>query len=422
MPFFWRGAQEGFMLEALLIITFAGVILASCRRMGMGNPFQIYFMVWFLVISGYYVSIQTYIGVSSEFLIAIFVAKFFSFLLLFIAYSQNQGVAQLIKSLSISERQDQLIIFAQIAVTVALPFAYLRAITLAGGEDIFTVFGYIKLRSAMTQDGYSFGLLGYFFILSYVISSLTTFSYRQGSAHLGRLALSVLVSLSYVYLGTGRTNILLLLCLLITPLVISGAVRLKGILVSVLVLAGLIIFIAVMTAKGISTDAGFLENIDSFSENLKGYTIAPFLALSKLVALEPNIDWGENTFRFFISLQYALGISDIQPVPLIRGYAFVPNLTNVYTAYDVYFRDFSYLGIFIPPAFLIIHYWLYRKAIRFGGVWIFYYSASVYPLVMQFFQDQYFSLASMWFQLGVWYWLLLMPRTERTAIGSIGHA
>jgi oligosaccharide repeat unit polymerase len=146
------------------------------------------------------------------------------------------------------------------------------------------------------------------------------------------------------------------------------------------------------------------------------------LAFSQLFESSPSPDWGVHTFRFFIALQYVLGISAITPKPLVREFDFVPDPTNVYTAYDVYFRDFAYFGILVPPTFLILHYWLYRKAMRLGGVWIFYYSASVYPLVMQFYQDQYFSLLSMWIQIIFWYWIFLRLRMPRLPIHEIRHA
>lgn len=409
------------MLELLMIIVFAGLILSSRSKMGMGNPFQIYFMIWFLVIFGYYISSHTYKEVSSEFIRVIIAAKLFSFLLLLIAYRQRQEALKLLQSLNISKHQDRLILLAQIAVTVALLFVYLRALDLAAGECLFTVYGYRTLRKALTIGGESYGLLSYFFILSFVVSSLTVFSYRQGSAHLGRLILSGLVSLSYVYLSTGRTFVLLFLCLTIAPLVISGAIRLKGMLASVVIFTGLFMVITVISGKGISSDTGFWANIDSFLVNIRMYTIAPFVALSDLLATDPVLEWGKNTFRFFISFQYALGLSDIPPVPLIRDYVFVPDATNVYTVYDVYFRDFSYFGILIPPAFLVIHYWLYCKAIRLGQTWLFYYSASLYPLVMQFFQDQYFSLLSIWIQITVWYWLFLMLGKPKLSTITLRH-
>lgn len=422
MQWLWRGVQESDMLELLLVITFLGLMLASRRRMGVANPFQIYFLIWFLNIFAYYVSRHNYIKISPDVMMALFVIKLLSFLIMFIVYYQQEGATKFVCKLNISKSQYQWIIIALISVIVALPFVYLRAITLAVGENIFTLLGYIKLRSAITNDGESFGLLGYCFTLSFIVSSLIMISYWQGRARICHLVLSAIVSLSYCYLSTGRTFILLFFCLMIVPSVIIGSVEWKGILVSLLVAVGLFIFSAVMTAKGIATEKGFLENITSFFENLSGYTIAPLLAFSELVESGPKLDWGENTFRFFIYLQYAIGIIDTPPMPLIRDYTFVPDPTNVYTVYEVYFRDFAYFGMFIPVFFLIFHYWLYRKAVRFGGVWIFYYSASIYPLLMQFFQDQYLSLLSQWIQVVFWYWFFLRVKIPKMHISELRNA
>lgn len=409
------------MLECLLVITFVGLMLASHRRMGLGNPFQIYFMVWFVIILGYYISRQTYTSISPEVVILLLVAKCLSFLLLFMSYSQNKETIEFSNSLHILESQDRLILIAQIMVTIALPFVYLQAVALAGGDSIFTVLGYTKLRYAITYDGEGFGLLSYFSILSYVVSSLTAFSYRQKKARLGRLVFSIFVSLSYAYLGSGRTAIMLFLCLMLVPLVISGLTSLRGILFSVFTGASSFVLVAAMTAKGISPSSNLSDNIDSFSKSIMGYAFTPLVAFSNLVVSEPPLGWGENTFRFFIAVLHALGLSDRQPVQLVRDYTFVPDPTNVFTVYGVYFRDFWYPGIFVVPLFLILHYWLYRKAIRLGGVWLFYYAASVYPLVMQFFQDQYFSLFSMWIQVTAWYWIFLMHHKSKTTVSVAWH-
>lgn len=404
------------MLEVLLIITFAGLILSCSRRMGIGNPFQLYFIIWFIILLGYYVSREDYISVSSQFIVLLIAAKLFAFFLLFVVYNMHKGDFKLLKPINISKNRDRLIILAQIAVTAALPFTYLRAMTMTGGKNILSIHGYAQLRIAMSvlsANVQNYGLLSYFFVLSFVVTSLTAFSYRHGNTSLGRLLVSVLVSVSYLYLTTGRTYILFCLCLMLMPLVISGDLRLRGILISVLVFSGLFVFIAMMVSKGILINVGIWENIKSFLEYHRSYTVAPLLAFSQLVESGPDINWGKNIFRFFIALQYALGLSDTQPALLLKDATFVPYPTNVYTVYEVYFRDFSYFGIIIPPAFLIIHYWLYRKAIRFSGIWIFYYSASVYPLLMQFFQDQYFSLFSLWIQVAFWYWFFLVLRKPR---------
>lgn len=397
------------MLELLLLITFGGLMLASHRRMGLANPFQIYFLIWFLVFFGYYSSGNSFIKVQSEFLMLLLAAKSFAFLILITAF-KTSSIKTKRNNISLGEiKNNKFILMAQVLVCLATPLAYKKALSLSGA-DIFSVLGYIQLRSAMTEDGQGFGILAYLSTLSYIVTSTSAILYATKSIGFMRLIFSIVVSLFYVYLGTGRTSVLLLLILIFIPLVILNLIHLKGIFIFSLLVVVLFVFIAGMTAKGISVEVGFIENLNSFIENIRGYTVAPFLALSQLANINFSIALGANTFRTFIALAYGLGLSDLQPIALIRGWAYVPDPTNVYTVYETYFRDFLYIGIIVPPLFLAAHWWLYRKAIKIGGIWVFYYSASVYPLAMQFFQDQYFSLFSTWVQIGFWYWLFVSAR------------
>lgn len=409
------------MLECLMCLIFLGLVLASGRRIGFSNPFQIYFLIWFLIIFGYYLSRETFIEVSLEFLLLMFAAKALALSLLIGIYATPLFQVKSKQAIFIPEARDRRVWLAQILVLIALPLAYQQAIHLADGDSIFTVLGYVKLRLALTENGESFGLLDYFTSLAFVLSSIQIYSYLAKKTSFLRLTLSVLISLQYGYLGTGRTLFLLLIILMVTPLITVKIIRFRGMAISVLLTIFIFIFVATLTGKGISPDADFFENIASFLDNLRGYTIAPWLALSQFIKSWSGMDFGLNTFRFFVSVLHASGLTNIAPIALIRDYEYIPDPTNVYTVYEAYFRDFWYFGIFIPPIFLIGHWWLYRKANRTGGVWVFYYSASIYPLVMQFFQDQYFSLLSMWIQFGFWYWFLLTPN-NRLQNAKINHA
>lgn len=393
------------MIEILTIFVLLGLLIASHPRMGFANPFQIYFFVWFLVVFGYYLLAQSFIPVGFEFLLLIFTAKAVALLLLLVVWVHRLGLPTLVRLTPAVVPRDRPLFIAQALTWIAIPFAYQQAINLSGGSDIFTVPGYIQLRSAMTVDGEGFGLLAYFSVLSYVVCSLRVFGYAVDRSRKVLLILAVIASLFFAYIGTGRTGVLLLVVLIAIPLVLSRHIGIKGGVISVCLLIGMFALVATMTAKGVSVDAEISENVFSLLENLRAYTIAPFLAFSEFVKSKFQLDGGVNTFRFFISLVGAIGF-EIKPVSLIRDYAFVPDATNVYTVYETYFRDFSYLGVFVPPLFLVGHWWLYRRAMKRGGPWVFYYAASVYPLLMQFFQDQYFSLMSMWMQVAFFYWLL----------------
>lgn len=398
------------MLECLVLLTLAGMVFASQRKMGLANPFQVYFFVWFLVFFGYYVFGGIFIKVSFEFLYLMLAAKAFAFLLfliIFLAPSTQLNMRKLSRSMLNVQPEERLVLVVQIIVFCILPFVYKRAVDLAGGNDVFAIVGYTRLRYAMTEEGRGFGYFGYFFMLAFVVGSLQVNSFFKKNIGLPQLIFSLATSLIYLYFGTGRTYVLLFAALVFCPLILMKLINTKGLIISIFLIIFLFVFVATMTAKGVSVDEGISDNAESFIVNLAGYTIAPVLAFFHLTNSVMVVDLGENTFRIIYSLVYSLGLSATPPVALIREYAFVPVPTNVYTVYDVYFRDFSYLGVVIPPLFLIFHWWLYLKARRLGGAWIFYYSASIYPLLMQFFQDQYFSLLSTWIQIAFWYWLLI---------------
>lgn len=375
--------------------------------MRLANPFQIYFLIWFLVFAGYYSSSESYISISTYFVLIIWILSFFSFLLLlFFRHQQLPVNFNVANYFNLSRR---FLIFALIIVVLAMPFVYQRANELSGG-DIFSVEGYINLRRSMTEEGAGFGVLGYFSILACVVTAIKFYDFLINRQDRWITIVSLLVGLFYAYVGTGRTFFLLLFLLLIIPAVIRGSIGWRGIAVSFFILIVMFLVVAAMTAKGISVDAGVEDNIASILESLRSYTVAPFLAFHNLMESDPPLMWGQNSFRFFIAVLNFMGFEDAKPVALIRDYQFVPDPTNVYTVYEAYFLDFNYFGMIIPPLFLVGHWFLYRRALRLGGVWLFYYAASTYPLVMQFFQDQYLSLFSMWIQMVFWIWIFIGRR------------
>jgi oligosaccharide repeat unit polymerase len=375
--------------------------------MGIGNPFQVYFLIWFFIIGVYSLSSDSFIPVSPEFFFLILVAKVLSFVILLVASGKSNAGIVINQASVVWVPRGKILLFAQLLALVAIPLTYQKARELSGGTDIFTVEGYMRLRSSMTEDGQGFGILVYFSILSHVISSIRVVDFARRRTGGVLLLISVLSSLAYIYMGTGRTYILLLGLLMVIPLVVFGFVRVKGLVLSALIFMLMFFGVAAMTAKGVAVDAGSSENAGSLFNNMRSYTVAPLIAFSRLERIGSEVSLGEYSFRFFVSMLNAAGLFGVKPVALIKGYEFVPDATNVYTVYEVYFRDFSYVGIFIPPLFLIGHWLLYKRATLFGGRWVFLYASSVYPLVMQFFQDQYFSLFSMWLQIWFWYWILL---------------
>lgn len=404
------------MVELSILVLLAGLIRSSTHSMQIFNPFQIYFAIWFLIIAVCYVTSELFIEASFLFHFLILLIHLTALLCLNISLPSSHIIIQKQLKIHFIIVREKILLLLQIAIIIAIPFAYQKAMQISGGADILSVEGYIRLRSSMTQDDESMGVWAYFPTLSFVIVAVRMHLWMQSKRGVVLLIIAGVTSIFYAYLGTGRTAFLLLLSLVLIPLVLRRYIGKKGIVFSILILVLSFVLIATMTAKGISENANMTENFFSLIDNLQGYTIAPLIAFSQLVDGNYVLTYGENTFRFFIAILSKIGLTDIKPIRLIREFAYVPMPTNVYTAYEVYFKDFWIFGLLVPPAFLLGHWWLYTRALRIGGAWLFLYAASVYPLVMQFFQDQYVSLFSTWIQLTFWFFLLIRPSRLQQSI------
>lgn len=109
---------------------------------------------------------------------------------------------------------------------------------------------------------------------------------------------------------------------------------------------------------------------------------------------------GANTFRTFIALFDSVAGTRFAP-PLIQKSIFIGNniLTNVYTFYYWYASDFGIVyALFIQLIIGVFHGRIYKQMTEYNLFGIYKYCIFLYPLIMQIFQDQYFSLLSNWIQ------------------------
>jgi len=394
------------MLEIITLLTLTGLVFSSSPRYGLGNPFQIYFFVWFFVLLGYFLTKSSWITPSGEFLFVLLLINIFWLMTFVVSVPYLKSLRADIRFSEVYVNE-KLVFILQVLCVSMLPLIYYKALELTEGESVFTVLGYIKLRFALTEDKMGYGWLSYISTISMVTSSVSILLYKDRRISFTRLIVSLVVSVAYIYFSTGRTFFLLFFVLHLLPLVLTKQIGLRGIFIGSCLLIFSFIVVATMTAKGVSIENDLSENIFSITENIRAYTIAPLLAFTTLYDNPTQLMLGENTFRTILSVLHSIGFTEIEPPTLIRDYAFVPDATNVYTVYDAYYRDFGNYGFVIVAVFAVLHVYLYRRAVTQRGRYIFLYSASVYPLLMQFFQDQYFSLLSMWVQLFILYWVMV---------------
>ena len=110
--------------------------------------------------------------------------------------------------------------------------------------------------------------------------------------------------------------------------------------------------------------------------------------------------YGSYTFRFFFAIFDKIAGTDTA-VDIINEFETSSGVsTNVFTFYDYYLRDFGFLyALFIQFLVGILHGKFYRKYQNGNRYALFISAVLIYPLVMQFFQDQYMSILSSWLQV-----------------------
>lgn len=401
------------MIELQIGVLALGLLLSCNKRMGLANPFQVYFGIWLLVLSWCYLSADAYPALVPAFKLLTLMGAGLSLVLLLCVRKYGQFDSASCMAFD-NQIRPGVVYLCQFFVICSVPFAYQNAVALAGGVDIFTKAGYADLRAALlVQKGHS--LYGYLCTISMLLTSILVYRFKRRD-HLAVHLLTVLSfvgTLAYLFLATGRTFALLFFCLLFVPWLIEGRLRFKGLLIAAGLLFVSFAVVTLLLGKLPTVQDGNGFGLYAVYLHLKDYMVAPFISFGELFKQGSPLLLGEYTFRFFISVLHAFHLTDLVPVPMVREYPTMPGLVNVYTVYEVYFLDFSYLGFLAPTALLYVNWVLYVRAKRMAGPWLFIYAASFFPLVMQFFNDQYMTLLSMWIQIA--FFCFLFIKRERPA-------
>lgn len=261
------------------------------------------------------------------------------------------------------------------------------------------------VRIAATAPGGGFGLAGYLANAGFAASLVAVLLARDRT---GRwlAAAAGLFAVGCAILLTGRTFIILVAVLLGVALASRGRDARLPLLGIGLSGACLLVVITVLQARS-ATGAGSL--LAGLRYEWLHYVPVGLAAFAAEVARAEPLQWGTNTFRTGFAVLRALG-ADVHVVSLVRPYIPVPMLTNVYTAFSPYHADFGPAGVGI--AFALFGAASSAAQIRSRGgrpATIMLHVILLYALAMQFFQDQYASLASQWVQLLAFTLLFTLP-------------
>jgi oligosaccharide repeat unit polymerase len=289
----------------------------------------------------------------------------------------------------------------------------LRAEELSSGGIGDTAFTALRYAVGVELEGY--GVIGYALSVSLFCTIGHLVFYRSLGA--SRLIAAIAPTVVYSGMFAGRTAFFTTLIAGIGVLAIMRQIRVMRALLLFLIV-GFLLFVSIGIAlnKAGSYDESIGESLPEIVDALQTYLLGALPAFDYLRERSNALGWGINTFRSVLAFGTALGIPNLEVVPLVKEFVFVPTLTNVYTVYQPYYEDFGFTGALVFPfGFGYLHSIAYRKSSSpHGMLWIIAYAMMMYPLFMQFFQDQYFSLLSFWVQLSA----LLMVLVAAGKIGA----
>lgn len=137
-----------------------------------------------------------------------------------------------------------------------------------------------------------------------------------------------------------------------------------------------------------------------FSDQFISYLASPLVCFQLFFDSYQPSGTFSNTLRFFSAFNVALGLGD-GANELVQQFIYIANgvSSNVYTMFQYYCDDFGVVYSIIMSAILGLMSGFCYKRENVDALFGYLSCLLLYPAFMQFFQDQYFSLASTWLQL-----------------------
>lgn len=315
----------------------------------------------------------------------------------FVAVHKAHGIRQnAVRNYHMANLYSRLIYWIPI---VGLPFFVAKAYSIGGGNE-FGIPDLQQLRYQISEvegaEGY--GALSYLATVSFVSAAIQTAIATRNDGRTPLLT-SIGVGLVYAVLSTGRTYLIFLCCTCLGILLITRTLKMTtGLILMLILFAGIFGGIGLVMGKIGSQTGDLVERAANVWEAFAYYFLSPLPAFDHFASANKSLSYGGDIFRSALAVASQLGFT-VEVPPLIKEYAFVPKPTNVYTVHQPYYADFGVVGVLLAQfLFGLWHGFLYRKATNGRLYFVFLYAIFLYPLLMQFFQDQYFSLLSTWIQ------------------------
>lgn len=272
------------------------------------------------------------------------------------------------------------------------------------------------LKYAQITGNLSTGLTPYIATFSFVFSSFLIYSYYNSEDKYhhflrGRMIFMMILSLLYAVSLMGRVFILQWAISSLGVFVFTSHIP-KEKVRKVVIKAG-IALVALFLLYGISK---FYYRLDEMSvksiidDTISVYVAGPLVGMQILLDRAVGAQHAKATFDFFYSLLNAFGCNFeyYQRVPYLSLGPTESLYGNVYTAFYYWIVDYGYIATFLLYQFFaVLHTRIYMIAKKKKRGYNYTLAAfAMYPLLMQFFDEQYLTQISWIIQILFWTYLI----------------
>lgn len=406
---------ENILVASIFILAHFLLFIFNYRILGkkIMQPAVLFSLVWFIILTLHLIFSFTILNELSPlnistYLIFFIGAVFFSigsYIQTILWQKKNNMHNVQSNSVVYADENSRLLHYILLSITlIGLPFFIYTSYQLFLLSNLDNFF--VGLRTEVSYGGVDIGILKYFFAFSVVVYAFILQSYLRKKDFTSTILviISFFVTLIYSVFSSGRLLFLLLLAVYLGMKFLHSRDKfsIKRVLIVVcLFMAGFIVF-GILYNKGGDTESHITENIKPAAEGTAIYMVASVNALQYQLHDNFHINYNvDNSLRFFRKLAMNLNmIPSGQITDHIQAFVLIPYPTNVYTCYSPYIADFGKLyAWFIFFVLGLFQAYLYNKSLQkkdFRSS--FWYALMLFPLLVSFFDDQYFSLLSFWIQ------------------------
>lgn len=350
-------------------------------------PFVITPLVWAFVLFCFLVFPHNLYPIGEKFAGNLLVWVISFFLSSLVAYQRTSMTSEA----AVQVMPNKKVINLYVTLTIILmPIVIVVTIWTAFINDPVNMFRYLRVMNTGVDESIEapdLGILNYMVAMAYV-TLFFTLLYVKNKWILGTI---IFLNLMLAFITMAKTTFLCVILSSLYVLYVKEIIKIRHITYGLLFFVLLSLTLQSLRAASSQDEVVAVDSFDFFIL----YILTPIPAFEHFALPFSAVHWGENTFRLFYAIFYALG-SDIAPVKTILEFVYVPVETNTYTVLYPFYKDFGTFGVFFFSAVYGLFYgYLYKKTITGSKFALIVYAMLLNYIILQFIGDFIFTNLSM---------------------------